>query len=225
MRVRSSAGPFGPLLAWMISLGFNRPLHHLRRRRGACGRRHERRDRPRGAGRHHANMSPSCTSSFAIFWNSCFKRGVGEVEVEVVHEQQDAAGSVVGWPRRQVTSFLRRRRRRQQLVEDAPVHQGEGGDLLASTPSSNTSNSSFFKSATNWPPSSRAMTSVVTRSMATRNVGCDPARLCRGPTRSQPPEPAPGRRSRRRRGLRCSCGRAPSAIAYRARMEHAGAYG
>jgi len=60
-------------------------------------------------------------------------RGVGEVEVEVVHEeQQDATGSIVGRPRRwQDDAFLRRRRRRQQLVEDAAsVHQGEGGNLL-----------------------------------------------------------------------------------------------
>src|SRR5688572_8379413 len=40
------------------------------------------------------------------------------------------------------------------------------------TPSSNTSNSSVLRSDTNCPCPSRAMTSVVTRSTATRNVGC-----------------------------------------------------
>ena len=47
------------------------------------------------------------------------------------------------------------------------------------TPSSKTSNSSFVRSATNWSCSSRTITSVVTRSMATRKSGPAPAPACR----------------------------------------------
>ena len=193
VRVRSSAGPFGPLLAWMISVGFSAPAHLLDRFVeplavvGEIG---------------SSTRCRSTTSEHVALVHQLLRdlleqllqpRGVGEVEVEVVHEeQQDAAGSVVGWPRR-----------RRMM----PSCGGGGGGsnwlrtwplctrvkvaISCLTPSSNTSNSSFFKSATNWPPSSRAMTSVVTRSMATRNVGCDPGRLCRGPDQVVPPAPGP----------------------------------
>src|SRR5438093_6631073 len=120
------------------------------------------------------NMSPSCTSSFEIFWKSC--------RIRTVLWNCRCRSSTKNRKIRPDTSFRGRLTGRMM-----PSGGGGGGgastlftrppvttviDVMSClTPSSKISNSSFLRSGTKLPLSSRTTTSLVTRSTCILKVG------------------------------------------------------